>query len=209
MRIVPYGREATIIDGLSPGTAALLTVEVRAVCNNAGVAAHDVIPAARSLVVKHDATHSRTVQQLFVELLSSRDIGSHKHLNPASVVEIPVRYDGADLAEVARACDESVERIVRLHSDAVYTVEFCGFAPGFAYLRGLHEQLHLPRRASPRARVPAGSVAIATNYSAVYPNDSPGGWHLLGTTSLRIWNTDWNPPALLQPGATVRFVPVS
>lgn len=209
MRIVPYGREATIIDGLSPGTAALLTVEVRAVCNNAGVAAHDVIPAACSLVVKHDATHSRTVQQLLVELLSSRDISSHKHLNPASVVEIPVRYDGADLAEVARACDESVERIVRLHSDAVYTVEFCGFAPGFAYLRGLHEQLHLPRRASPRARVPAGSVAIATNYSAVYPNDSPGGWHLLGTTSLRIWNTDWNPPALLQPGATVRFVPVS
>jgi len=88
-------------------------------------------------------------------------------------------------------------------------VEFCGFAPGFAYLRGLPPQLHLPRRASPRTQVPAGSVAIAAHYSAVYPNDSPGGWHLVGTTSLSVWDANQNPPALLQPGTAVRFTVIS
>jgi KipI family sensor histidine kinase inhibitor len=89
-----------------------------------------------------------------------------------------------------------------------YEVSFCGFAPGFAYLVGLPHQLHLPRRASPRTRVPAGSVAIAATYSAVYPRESPGGWHLLGTTNASMWDVSRQPPALLQPGMGVRFVRV-
>ena len=81
-----------------------------------------------------------------------------------------------------------------------------GFAPGFAYLRGLDEALWVPRRSTPRTRVPAGSVAIASTYSAVYPGVSPGGWHLLGSTSTRVWDVDRDPPALLEPGTDVRFV---
>jgi KipI family sensor histidine kinase inhibitor len=87
-----------------------------------------------------------------------------------------------------------------------FRVDFCGFAPGFAYLTGLDEALWLPRRSTPRTRVPAGSVAIASEYSAVYPGASPGGWHLLGTTSAQVWDPDRVRPALLEPGTKVRFV---
>jgi KipI family sensor histidine kinase inhibitor len=117
-------------------------------------------------------------------------------------VEIPVRYDGEDLESVAQACSLTTEQLIVLHSGVEYEVSFCGFAPGFAYLVGLPHQLHLPRRASPRTRVPAAT------YSAVYPRESPGGWHLLGTTNASMWDVSRQPPALLQPGMGVRFVRV-
>ena len=90
-------------------------------------------------------------------------------------------YDGEDLADVAAACGMSTDEVVRRHVAGRYTCAFCGFAPGFAYLTGLDPALHLPRRPTPRTRVPAGAVAIAAEYTAVYPSPSPGGWHLLGT----------------------------
>jgi KipI family sensor histidine kinase inhibitor len=121
------------------------------------------------------------------------------------MVTIDVRYDGADLAEVAERCGLSVSDVVELHSEAEYTVAFCGFMPGFAYLVGLPPALHLPRRETPRTRVPAGSVAIAAEFASVYPRQSPGGWHLLGTTDVELWHDDAEPPALLTPGTTVRF----
>ena len=93
------------------------------------------------------------------------------------------------------------------HSDATYRAAFCGFAPGFAYLTGLDPALQLPRRATPRTRVPAGSVAIAAGYSAVYPTTSPGGWHLVGHTDAVLFDADRDPPALIAPGTTVHFVP--
>jgi KipI family sensor histidine kinase inhibitor len=121
------------------------------------------------------------------------------------VVEIEVDYDGADLDEVAAATGLSADEVVVAHAGTVFTVAFCGFAPGFAYLTGLPPELHLPRRSSPRTRVPEGSVAIADAFSAVYPRSSPGGWHLLGRTEARLWDLTRDVPGLLQPGDRVRF----
>jgi KipI family sensor histidine kinase inhibitor len=94
---------------------------------------------------------------------------------------------------------------VALHCSAEYSVAFCGFMPGFAYLLGLPTELHLPRRSTPRTRVPAGSVAIAAEFSSVYPSASPGGWHLLGTTDLVLWDESLAAPAVLVPGMRMRF----
>lgn len=123
----------------------------------------------------------------------------------AREIELPAVYDGADLADVARATQLSIDEVCMLHANATYVVDTMGFAPGFAYLRGLPPQLVLPRRATPRAHVPAGSIAIATTFTAVYPFDSPGGWHLLGrVVGVRMFGPDG---ALLRLGDRVRFVP--
>ncbi|MFJ2704896.1 5-oxoprolinase subunit PxpB [Streptomyces sp. NPDC087428] len=123
-------------------------------------------------------------------------------------VEIPVVYDGPDLAEVAEAWGVAAAEVAALHSGTEFRVAFCGFAPGFGYLTGLPDHLHLPRRATPRTRVPAGAVALAGPYTGVYPRPSPGGWQLIGRTPdpAALWNPDREPPALLTPGARVRFV---
>jgi KipI family sensor histidine kinase inhibitor len=107
---------------------------------------------------------------------------------------------------VAAATGLEVAEVVDRHRRAAYRVAFCGFSPGFAYLTGLDPALHLPRRAEPRTRVPAGSVAVAGPYTAVYPRATPGGWHLLGTCGQRLWDPDADPPARLTPGTRVRFV---
>ena len=122
------------------------------------------------------------------------------------LVEIPVTYDGADLPEVAALTGLGQEEVVRRHREAAYVVAFCGFAPGFAYLRGLDPALHVPRLETPRVSVPAGAVAIAGEHAAVYPRSSPGGWRLLGRTELSLWDAAREPPALLVPGTRVRFV---
>jgi KipI family sensor histidine kinase inhibitor len=122
-------------------------------------------------------------------------------------VEVPVVYDGADLASVAANVDLSPSQLIDLHTGAEYTVRFCGFSPGFAYLDGLDPRLHVARRASPRTAVPAGSVAIAGEFTGVYPRSSPGGWQLLGRTDAQLWEVTRDPPALLTPGTRVRFVP--
>jgi KipI family sensor histidine kinase inhibitor len=127
-------------------------------------------------------------------------------------VEIPVRYgadDGPDLAEVAARTGLSAAAVVDLHASLTYRVFILGFAPGFAYLGTLARELALPRRAEPRTRVPAGSVAIAGRQTAVYPSATPGGWHLIGRTDFRPWDPGRNPPALLLPGQRVRFVAVA
>jgi KipI family sensor histidine kinase inhibitor len=122
-------------------------------------------------------------------------------------LRFPVVYDGADLDEVAELTGLSREEVVTRHSSAEYVVAYLGFSPGFAYLTGLDEALHVPRRDSPRTAVPAGSVAIAGPYGAVYPTPSPGGWRLLGRTTMTLWDVGREPPALLHPGARVRFAP--
>jgi KipI family sensor histidine kinase inhibitor len=122
-------------------------------------------------------------------------------------VEIPVRYDGPDLAEVAALWRVDEAEAVRIHSGLVFRVAFCGFAPGFAYLTGLPERYAVPRRATPRTAVPAGSLALAGAYTGVYPRSSPGGWQLIGTTDAVLWDTAARPAALLTPGTRVRFVP--
>ncbi|MFD0021035.1 allophanate hydrolase subunit 1 [Streptomyces sp. NPDC058382] len=125
-------------------------------------------------------------------------------------VEIPVRYDGPDLADVAEAWGVGADEVGRIHAGTEFRVAFCGFAPGFGYLTGLPDHLHVPRRATPRTRVPAGAVALAGPYTGVYPRPSPGGWQIVGRTPdpAALWNPDREPPALLTPGARVRFVAV-
>lgn len=130
---------------------------------------------------------------------------------PPTVIEIAVRYggaDGPDLDGVANTLGLRPEDVVELHAGARYDVRFLGFAPGFAYLGGLPSTLATPRRASPRERVPAGSIAIAGGQTAVYPLAMPGGWHLIGRTDEVLFDPAGHPPARLQPGMTVRFVPV-
>ncbi|GAA3526366.1 allophanate hydrolase subunit 1 [Aeromicrobium panaciterrae] len=121
-------------------------------------------------------------------------------------IEVPVTYDGADLGDVARLTGLSVDEVVEAHTGTPWTVAFGGFAPGFSYLVGGDPRLHVPRRESPRARVPAGSVGVAGEFSGVYPRQSPGGWQLVGHTELAMWDTGREPPALLVAGMAVRFV---
>ncbi|MFJ7231720.1 allophanate hydrolase subunit 1 [Streptomyces tendae] len=124
------------------------------------------------------------------------------------VVEIPVRYDGPDLADVAALWGVGPEEVGTLHGSHTYRVAFCGFAPGFGYLTGLPPHLHVPRRSTPRTRVPAGAVALAGPYSAVYPRATPGGWQLIGTMPdpRPLWDPARERAALLTPGTRVRFV---
>lgn len=121
------------------------------------------------------------------------------------IVEIPVRYDGVDLSEVANRLGMSTHEVIERHRGGRYVSVMCGFAPGFAYLGGLDPRLRLERRSTPRIRVPAGSVAIADTYTGVYPHSSPGGWHVIGHSPLAVWDPSRDQPALLAPGVSVRF----
>jgi KipI family sensor histidine kinase inhibitor len=127
------------------------------------------------------------------------------------LIDVPTRYGGAhgpDLDEVATLHDLRPPDVVDIHASVEYRVRFLGFAPGFAYLGGVPDAIQTPRLATPRERVPAGSVAIAGPNTTVYPFDTPGGWRLIGWTDARIWDLGRHPPALLLPGHRVRFVPV-
>lgn len=173
----------------------------------------ELVPAARTVLVLFDP--ERTGPAALVDQIgsvaaqpaSAAAPGSPADVTPVDLtpVEIPVRYDGADLAWVAMACGLSQEEVISRHSGTTYVVAFCGFAPGFAYLHGLDSRLVVPRHGSPRPRVPAGSVAIADRWSAIYPTASPGGWRILGHTKAPVWRPDLDPPTRLLPGAPVRF----
>ncbi|GEL95795.1 5-oxoprolinase subunit B family protein [Cellulomonas composti] len=188
----------------------------------------DLVPAARSVLLRVDARGdldalAREVTRLVTDSTTSSSAGaspestaptstaptSTARPDAAGVVELPVVYDGIDLREVAELTGLAVGDVVRRHTAALYTVAFGGFMPGFAYLVGLDPSLRVPRRDTPRERVPAGSVAIADTFSAVYPRATPGGWRLLGRCATTLFDVDRDPPALLTPGTAVRFVPVT
>jgi KipI family sensor histidine kinase inhibitor len=160
----------------------------------------DVVPGARTVLVTVRTGAAERVGALLGDLpLPELDEIS------AEPLCLPVVYDGADLDEVAELTGLSRDEVVTRHVSAEYVVAYLGFSPGFGYLTGLDEALHVPRRDSPRTSVPAGSVAIAGPYGAVYPASSPGGWRLLGRTTTTLWDLDRDPPSLLQPGTRVRF----
>jgi KipI family sensor histidine kinase inhibitor len=125
------------------------------------------------------------------------------------LVEIPVTYDGQDLEEVAKLTGLTKSEVVEIHSSTIFNAAFAGFAPGFMYCTGLPEVLHLPRRATPRVAVPAGSLAMADTYTAIYPLNSPGGWNLIGTTDIKMFDAGAEQPSLLLPGDRVKFVSVT
>ena len=163
----------------------------------------DVIPGARTvLVITEPGSWDLNELARVIAGLPLPDAPAGSDL----VTELPVVYDGPDLLDVAELTGMPVAEVIARHQDAQYTVGWLGFAPGFGYLTGLDPALRgVPRLASPRLSVPAGSVAIAGGLAAVYPRASPGGWRLLGRTSVRLWDPDREPPSLLVPGQRVRF----
>ena len=157
----------------------------------------DLVPGARSLLVVGGVAAVRA-------LLEAADLAHPPSAEPREVT-LDVRYDGEDLSLIAADAGISTDAVVDLHTGAVYTVAFTGFAPGFGYLTGLPAPLRQPRLESPRTRVPAGSVGLAGEFTGVYPRESPGGWRLLGHTSATLFDPHADPPALFAPGDRVRF----
>ena len=199
MRILPMGPHAVLIEQLDGEPAAYAAAMRR--LQLPGVT--EIVPgAATVLVVCVDERTLATVRQRLREVVPAESVAGQEQ----DPIEIPVRYDGDDLDAVAAATGLTTVDVIGAHTAPQYVVAFCGFAPGFGYLRGLDPRLHLPRRPTPRTRVPAGSVAIAAEYTAVYPRASPGGWHLLGRTDVMMFDPDRSPPAVFEPGALVRFV---
>ena len=175
----------------------------------------DIAPAYASVCLRYEphAWIGADVQSPFARLaerLSTLvdNVASDASTDVASI-EIPVIYggeSGPDLDEVAAHAGLMREAVIELHSGAEYRVAMLGFTPGFPYLLGLPDALHMPRRATPRTRVPAGSVAIGGAQTGVYPRETPGGWHLIGRTPLHLFDPARDPPALLKPGMRVKFV---
>jgi KipI family sensor histidine kinase inhibitor len=224
MRLLPSGSTAVLVelDDLDEvlGYYAALVAEPPA-----GVV--DIVPAARTVMVVTDParTDLATVERVLgggggrrgggggggaVGVAGGGLRGTVPRMDRrigGDLVEIPVVYDGADLADVAELLGCDVEEVIRRHTGDDWTVAFCGFAPGFGYLTG-QSDWNMPRRSSPRTKVPAGSVALAGEFSGVYPRESPGGWQLLGRTEIAVFDLGRDPAALLQPGRRVRFVDV-
>lgn len=165
----------------------------------------DVVPAYASFAVHYDPRAveiTEVVQHL--RLITSNPPTAHRNTDPR-VVRIPVRYDGEDLPRVSDAVGLPVEDVIARHVAVEYFVYMLGFAPGFAYMGDLDAALHLPRRRSPRTRVPRGAVAVAGAQTAVYPHETPGGWHLIGSTDMSMFDAHRDPPASLRAGDRVRF----
>jgi KipI family sensor histidine kinase inhibitor len=198
MRIIAYGDNALLVE--LPDLVAVHGLYA-ALRDNLPLGVIDLVPAARTLLVvlhAHTADHAAvtaTLQATQPIRIAASD----------TIVEVPVLYDGEDLQEVARLASLSPNQVIQRHCAPEYVVGFCGFMPGFGYLLGLDPGLQLPRRPTPRIRVPPGAVAIAGEYTAVYPRSSPGGWHLLGHTDIALFDVERDPPALLAPTTRVRF----
>ena len=198
MRVLPCGDRALLVEvaGLSAVAAVRSALEGSPLPGQ-----RDLVPAARTVLVVLD----RPPTDVDVATLRRLDLAAPTRGTAGSSVELRVVFDGADLADVAELTGRSVPALVEALTTAQLTVAFGGFAPGFGYLSGLPDDLHVPRRATPRTRVPAGSVALAGPFAGVYPQASPGGWQLVGRTDAVLFDVDRDPPALLVPGTSVRF----
>jgi KipI family sensor histidine kinase inhibitor len=222
-RVEPFGDSAILVtfgEAIDPDLNAqvhALAAAVRPLATDPGTPFGIPVPGYSSLLIPYDpaqATYAEALallQPLLVATTATRNTqhATHNTPDPDAITDLPVRYggeSGPDLAEVAAACGLDEAGVVALHSGALYRVFMLGFAPGFAYLGPLPAPLVLPRRATPRPRVPAGSVAIAGGQTGIYPLATPGGWHLIGHTAAPLWDVTRTPPALLRPGGWVRFV---
>jgi KipI family sensor histidine kinase inhibitor len=215
--VLPFGDSAVFVElGGAPGVETsrrlrALALRIRSTTN--GLPGwSSPIPAATSILVPVDpvepgaAAAARTVRSI-VEAPSD-ETPNQADADDGSLIEIPVRYggdDGPDLEAVAALTGLAPGEVIERHAAVTYTALFIGFAPGFAYLGPLDPRLVVVRRDAPRQRVPAGSVAIAGPQTAIYPVDSPGGWWIIGRTSVRVWDPGREPAALLAAGSRVRF----
>lgn len=213
--IVAAGDAAVIVrfeERLAPDVNAM----ARRVAGALGAASlpgiRDVVPSFCAVTVNFDPV--RTDIEVLLELLGKEGAGDVglQELSFAKAVEIPVCYGGEfgpDLREVARFAAMDEAEVIRAHAGVEYRVYMLGFAPGFAYLGEVDPRIAMPRRATPRLRVAAGSVAVAGPQTGVYPSDLPGGWNVIGRTPLTIFDWARIPPSLLRPGDTVTFVPIT
>jgi KipI family sensor histidine kinase inhibitor len=164
----------------------------------------DIVPAARTVLVKLDNPRDQgVVRQRLRKMRVTADAAAPTERNADVVIDVV--YDGPDLAEVASHTGLSTAQVIDAHTATLWRVGFSGFAPGFAYLVDGDARLRVPRHAEPRTSVPAGSIALAGEFSAVYPRQSPGGWQLIGHTDAVLWDLDRRDPALLTRGMWVQF----
>ncbi len=198
VRVLPYGDRALLVELPDLGAVAA----VRATLERSPLPGQrELVPAARTVLIVLDRLPAETDAAALrrIPLEAAAEPG------PTEQVDLPVVFDGPDLPEVADLTGRSVRALVEALTTTEFTVAFGGFAPGFAYLTGLPPELHVPRRATPRTRVPAGSVGLAGPFAGAYPRASPGGWQLVGRTDAVLFDVDREAPALLVPGARVRF----
>ena len=202
MRVLPSGSDALLVelDDLDQVLALYA-----ALCEQRPAGVVDIVPAARTilLVIDPAATDLGGVERAVLKTRPRPD-----RRTVGELVEVAVTYDGEDLDEVGSLLGCDAAEVVRRHSSEEWTVAFSGFAPGFGYLTGASGGWDVPRRSTPRTAVPQGSVALAGEFSGVYPRASPGGWQLIGHTELAVFDLRRDPPALLRPGTPVRFVDI-
>lgn len=219
VEVLPVGDEGLLLEVADLDAVLALEGALReALATRSGPWRHvtDVVPAARTvLLLTGGGSDLAALRAAVLSLTDSVRVGRGPAGGPgpgtahaSHEVVLPVRYDGPDLHEVASFTGLSRAQVVAAHTGAPWRVAFGGFAPGFAYLVGGDARLRVPRRDRPRPAVPSGAVALAGEFSGVYPRASPGGWQLVGTTDAVLWDVDRDPPALLGPGTTVRFVDV-
>jgi KipI family sensor histidine kinase inhibitor len=197
VNLLPVGRDAVLVEVASSHEAVGLAGWARA----QGLA-RDAVPGAETVLL--DGLSGSLLDR---DALAAR-LGEWSPVDAVAgpEVTVPVTYDGPDLGAVAAHWSCDVAEVVRRHQATAYEAAFCGFAPGFAYLSAVGDSLpEVPRLATPRTRVPAGSVALAGRWCGVYPVASPGGWQVIGTTDVVLWDPDRAEPALLAPGTRVRF----
>ncbi|MFE9839576.1 5-oxoprolinase subunit PxpB [Streptomyces sp. NPDC005551] len=201
MRALAVGGHALLVEVSSGEAVQALHAELLRRRADGDLSAEEIVPAARTVLLDGVPDPVRLAERLAAWKIPPLPARTEQ------AVEIPVRYDGPDLAEVAARWGVPPREVAEIHAATEFRVAFCGFAPGFGYLTGLPSRYDVPRRATPRTAVPAGSVGLAGHYTGVYPRSSPGGWQLIGTTDAVLWDHRREPAALLAPGTRVRFVP--
>jgi KipI family sensor histidine kinase inhibitor len=209
VRPLPFGDEALLVELDVDADVVATYGRIRGLVERGLLPApRDLVPAARTVLV--DGIRPDTWWDAFMAAGGDEDApktgADDQHDDGSRDLTIAVRYDGADLDEVARQWDCTVDDVVRRHQEAQFTVTFCGFAPGFAYCTSQGARLpDVARRDNPRAKVPVGAVGLAGPYCGVYPVAMPGGWQLIGSTDEVMFDVDRDEPALLRPGDRVRF----
>lgn len=231
LRILDAGDRALLLEPADPADLPLLVESLRG-ADFQSLGIEDLVPAAGTVLLTLTSAAERTqliagVRAAVAALAAAgSESGCRAAVSPGAaaspgaivspgavvsrgaigpVVEIPVRYDGIDLQGVASRLGISADDVIGAHTSAQWRCAFVGFAPGFGYLTAPDWGLEVPRHEQSRTSVPAGSVAIADAYSAVYPRTSPGGWQIIGTTELQMWDLARSTPNLLGPGTVVRF----
>ena len=201
MRLLPAGRTAVLVELDDVGQRRRLH---RTLSEHPAVGTVDLVPAQTTVLIDVESPDQLPAAVAHVQELIAAGLDCVEQ-GVREVVEVPVRYDGLDLSDVAELLNMTTDELVRRRSDQQWTVEFAGFMPGFGYMSGADWPYRIPRRDTPRTRIPPGSIALADGFTGAYPQASPGGWQIIGTTDAILWDEKADPPALLLPGAVIRF----